>query len=183
MKKVLIVLLAVFMLFGTAMAAEGKQQTADNIVSINVLPYFIGLFNAGYERKIMNMASIRVRGSYWPFASAVSDGDWQVFTLGGDIHFWLQGTACKGWFLGPKFDAFISSTNIEGTNVGATSMMLGAHVGHHWVFEGGFAMSLSFGGWTNIASSVSSDDETIEVTPIFEGTFMPTVDFTVGYAF
>src|ERR1035437_2169167 len=168
MKKMILLVLALALVFSVSSFAEKKMvevddgttagagPTADNIVSINALSYLIGFFNVSYERKIMDYTSIRVRAMDWALISTISSGAGNFFGFGGDVFIYPMGKACTGWFVGPRYDAFFLTIKTSTEDGNWMIMMLGASAGYRWVWQGGFEMGIGFGAWANISSTWKS---------------------------
>ncbi len=182
MKKITIiavVLLSIVAAF--PLWAEEKNQTVspENVISVNTYPYLMALFNGGYERKIIDNLSLRARGMYW----GLSQNGWSIYGFGGDFFFYPQTTACKGWYFGPRFDAWMTTYSKDGLSATAVLYFVGGQAGYRWLFDGGFAMALSLGAIKNIALTISSPDSNFNETPPFKEVMLPTFDFELGYAF
>jgi len=156
-----------------------SEPGPDNVISVNTYPYLAAFFNLGYERKIINNLSARVRGLYW----GLSQGGWNFYGFGGDVFFYPQSMACKGWYFGPRFDAWLSTYSKEGLSATGALYFIGGQAGYRWLFDGGFAMALSLGAMKNIAASISSPDANFNEKPLFAEVMLPTFDFELGYAF
>ncbi len=192
MKKVVAIVLVLALMFSvSAFAADvtdgGGQQSSDNVISANVISYFVGFFNIAYERKLMDYVSARVRAFNWALISATSEGAGNFWGLGADIYFYPQGEACQGWFVGPRFDTIWMDVKDEvlGTEGSWNTIMLGGQAGYKFVFDGGFALGISLGGWTNIANSytVKAGGETLNDDAGVLSGFLPTFDVDLGFAF
>jgi hypothetical protein len=154
-----------------------QVQSADNIISANVWPYLGGFFNLGYERKILDILSVRIRGLYWSLFSTITNGTSNFMGCGLDVYFYPQGKACRGWFLGPRLDMLYignSSGNLQ-------IYTAGGQVGYKWVNDGGFEMALALGATANISNKVSTGYTDTEIG-VLKGA-LPTFDFDLGWAF
>jgi len=197
MKKTVLAMLVILMLVASVpvMADEATLgapvQSADNIVSANVLSYLLLFFNVAYERKIFDAMSIRVRASDWALISAVSSGAAGWYGVGADIYFYPAAKACKGFFLGPRIDLIWVGAKTTDSSTGESvtgtydNIRVGAQIGYKWVFDGGFEMALALGGWSGISShwTVSSGSASVSQPSDPLNTFLPTVDYDIGYAF
>jgi hypothetical protein len=198
MKKFIAVLLVVFMALcavpvmadgtaaaGTAAPAE-KVQSADNIVSANVLSFLIGFFNVAYERKIFDYVGLRVRGMDWALVSLMSAGYAGMYGIGVDLFIYPQGKACRGFYLGPRYDYFtIGGKDSTGAGGAWNLFMAGGQAGYRWIFDGGFAMGVSVGAWANVRSywTLTGGGSSQNGDLGLFKTALPTVDFDLGYAF
>ena len=122
MKKGILIVLAIVLLFSVNAFASKKMVevddgtpdvTYDNCVSTNVWPWAVAFYNLSYERMLGSVISIRPRGGYF----GLNTGDLHFFTLGIDLFFHPMGKGIAGWYLGPRYDAWIA------TGAGATGMM------------------------------------------------------------
>jgi hypothetical protein len=203
MKKTVLALLVVLMLIFTIPAVADQSmnttpvQSADNIISANVLVYLIGFFNIEYERKIFDALSIRVRASDWALLSLgnSSSGSVGLYGVGADLYIYPAGKACRGFFFGPRIDNYwiAEKSNVTDLTTGNTvtqtgtlsNLRLGVQFGYKWVFDGGFEMAIALGGWSGVSStwSWSGGGQSTNGTTNPLGGFLPTVDYDIGYAF
>jgi len=188
MKKTAIVLALVLVMslgLGMTSATADNAPSVDNVVSINVWPYLMTFFNLEYERKLADALSLRVRGMYFALLGNFSDGAGQFYGFGGDIFFYPAGTALSGFYVGPRYDLFISSFTSGTDAITALMHYVGGSIGHRWVFESGFTMAISLGAWANVASTATYDDGSGSFTgdiPSIGGPW-PTFNFDIGYGF
>jgi hypothetical protein len=189
-KKVVFFVLALLIIVSTSIFAESKSHaddsienetvvSADNVISANVWPYLAAFFNLGYERKLMDGLSVRVRGEYW----GLSQNHWSLSGVGADVFFYPAGKALKGWYLGPRFDDCIFAYSDSGTSGNEMFYFVGGQAGYRWVYENGFEMALSLGALKNIAASVSLNGTDMPKEPPLKDIMLPTFDFDLGYAF
>ncbi|MBN2753690.1 MAG: DUF3575 domain-containing protein [Candidatus Goldbacteria bacterium] len=179
-KKAAAIVLILLMVFSTVcMAEKTEEQMYDNVISVNVWPYLGAFFNLGYERKIIDNLSVRVRGFYW----GMNQAGWGLMGYGADIFFHPQNKALVGWFVGPRFDSWVASYSENGETANGALYFLGLQAGYRWVFEGGFEMGISLGGMKNFAASITSPDANFDVDPPFSGVILPSFDYELGWAF
>jgi hypothetical protein len=159
--------------------ADTPEQTYENMVSTNIWPWLVGFFNVGYERALGDSFSLRPRASYWSLSSS---GNWALFALGIDAYFHPMGKGLEGWFLGPRYDAWILSVSDSGESGTGILHLLGAMAGYNWVFQGGFSLGVSLGAQTVLAGSVTSSSGTTTFDFPYRG-FMPAFNVELGWAF
>ena len=180
-KKVTVLFLAIILGFSTlsfAALSENTEatstQTYDNAVSVNVWPFLGAFFNIGYERKITDNFSARVRGFYW----GLNQEGWGLFGYGADVFFHPQNKALEGWFLGPRFDSWMASYSKDNQTATGALYFLGLQAGYRWVFEGGFEMGICLGGMKNFSASVTSPDANFDLTRL--SGVIPSFDFELA---
>ncbi|MCE5300570.1 MAG: hypothetical protein LLG37_06835 [Spirochaetia bacterium] len=162
---------------GDTAAVKGTTASADNIISVNVWPMVGGFFNLGYERKIADIMSVRVRGLYWSLFNMFLAGNANFVGTGVDMFFYPAGKACKEFFAGPRLDYFYIGNQDWNLQI----MMAGGQIGYRWLFEGGFEIALILGAWCNV-SNKASDGAEITSIGVLSGV-LPTFDFELGWAF
>jgi len=185
-KKVTVLFLAIILGFSTlsfAALSENTEatstQTYDNAVSVNVWPFLGAFFNIGYERKITDNFSARVRGFYW----GLNQEGWGLFGYGADVFFHPQNKALEGWFLGPRFDSWMASYSKDNQTATGALYLLGVQGGYRWLFEGGFEMGIALGGMKNFKYSITSPDANFDKDAPFSNVILPSFDFELGWAF
>jgi hypothetical protein len=181
MKKGILIALALLLVFSASALAAKKlveiddgapEVIYDNCISTNVWPWLGMFYNIGYERMIGSSFSLRVRGWY----QGVSGDYGQFFSLGADAFFHPLGKGIAGWYIGPKYDAWIA------TGSGGTGTMhwLGAMGGYKLVMDGagGFTLGIGLGAQTNIVNTISGSTSTLTLP----GT-LPCFDLDMAFAF
>lgn len=175
MKKGFLIAMALVLVFSAAVFAEGETttpaaKTYDNLFVTNIWPWIGMFYNIAYERMIGSSVSVKVGGWYQG-----ASGDYgQFFDLCGSIFFHPLGKGINGWYIGPKYDAWVA------TGSGGTGMMhwLGGMGGYTIVLEGGFTLGIGLGVQVNIANTVTGGT----ITGTLPGT-LPNVDLNMGFAF
>jgi len=179
-KKVTVLFLAIILGFSTlCMAEKTEEQTYDNAISINVWPNYFSFFNLGYERKIIDNLSVRVRGLYW----GLNQDGWGLYGYGADVFFHPQNKALEGWFMGPRFDSWVSYYSKDNQTTTESLYFFGLQAGYRWVFEGGFEMGIALGGIKNFKYSVTSSDANFDKISPLRNVTLPSFDFELGWAF
>jgi hypothetical protein len=182
MKKALLIVLALVLVFSVSAFAAKKMVEVDdgtpeeiyeNCVSTNVWPWAMAFYNLSYERMLGSAVSIRPRGGYF----GLSAGDFHFFTLGVDVFYHPMQKGIAGWFLGPRYDAWIAT----GNGVSGMMHMIGGMAGYKGVISGGFTWGIALGVQLNIANSVSSGSSSTDISG-YTGT-IPAFDTEVGWSF
>lgn len=196
MKKVLVIAMALFVLFSASAFAKTKMVAVEdtdepealyyNNVFINTWPWIGMFFNAGYERAIGDMFSIRARGWWWGANMKVDTVDstieYRLFGIGADLLWHPNNKALAGFFVGPRYDLAMFTVKTD-TDEGTWYLhMLGAGGGYKWIFEGGFSMAVGLSAFTPVASSYASTVGSGDLDVPYTG-FLPGFDFELGYAF
>jgi len=182
MKKGILIVLALVLLFSVSAFAAKKMVevddgtpdvTYDNCISTNVWPWIIGFYNVGYERMIGSSFSVRPRVCYVAWSTLGVN----FFTLGADIFWHPQGKGIEGFYIGPRYDAWVATGN------GGTGIMnlVGLMGGYNVVLSGGFTIDIGLGVQRNISNSVSSSTTTLDLST-FTAT-LPSFDLAIGWAF
>ena len=194
MRKFAVVLMVFVFMFSFGVQAKAFEDdfvSFENCISSNVPVWIGGLFNIGYERKITENLSAKVRAAYWALSGLFNqEGEIENFAMGyigADVLFYPAGEALTGFAFGPKYDlwmgGFTALDMINNPTVGLQLHFVGAQVAHKWVFDSGFSMNIVLGGLANVAVSAQAGDEEYIGDPPLAGIFMPFFDFEIGYAF
>ena len=182
MKKGILVLMVLVLVFSASAFAAKKMVevddgtpsvTYDNCVTTNVWPWLIGFYNVGYERMIGSSFSVRPRACYVAWSTLGVN----FFTLGIDAFWHPMGKGIEGFYIGPRYDAWLVMGN------GATGIMhlAGVMGGYNVVLSGGFTIDIGLGVQINLANSVSSSTSAVDLNT-FKGT-LPSFDLAIGWAF
>jgi len=179
MRKLIVFMIVAILVLGTVSFAKAADSDDDgvmyeNCVTTNVWPWLIGFYNLGYERMLGTNISVRPRASYF---GLIGLEDSAIFALGADVFFHPMNEGIQGWYLGPRYDAWIA------TGGDTTGMMhfVGGMFGYKMVFEGGFTLGIALGVQINIANSISYDGESETLDNI--GGTLPAFDAEIGWAF
>jgi hypothetical protein len=184
MKKMILLVLVLALIFSVSSFAGKKMVEIDdgtptvnydNCITTNVWPWLIGFYNVGYERMIGSSFSVRPRATYIAWSVLGSN----FFTLGVDLFWHPMGKGIDGWFLGPRYDAWIASSS----GVTGVMNMLGLMGGYNIVFPGGFVIEIALGVQKNISNSVTTSSGTTALDlSTYIGT-LPAFDLAMGWAF
>jgi hypothetical protein len=164
MKKAVVIAAVFFLVFSAAVNAETTSAAPavkyENCVYTNIYPWFILWANIAYERTLGSYVSAKV--VYSNFSSMNS--------IGAEILFHPMGKGLDGFYLGPKFDSWI-------TQDGSSMNWLGGIAGYGFLLENGVLLKLGVGYLFNIAGPVLK---------LGSFNFMdkwPAVDVGIGWAF
>lgn len=182
MKKMILLVLAFALFFSVSSFAAKKmveiddgapEVNYDNMVTTNVWPWLASIYNVGYERMIGSSFSVRPRAFYVGFGSYGIN----FYGFGVDLFWHPLGKGISGWFVGPRYDAWLASSS------GASGAMHWAGVmgGYNIVVGGGFTTQIGIGAQANLSSTVSYGSSSGDLT-LLPGT-MPCFDAAIGWAF
>jgi hypothetical protein len=182
MKKGILIVLALVLLFSVSAFAAKKMVevddgtpavTYDNCVTTNVWPWLIGFYNIGYERMIGSSFSVRPRVCYVAWSSLGVN----FFTLGIDAFWHPQGKGIEGFYIGPRYDAWI----VAGSDATGIMHFVGLMGGYNVVISGGFTIDIGLGAQMDLKNSVTSSSSSVDLSTI-KGT-LPSFDLAIGWAF
>lgn len=173
-------------------------STRQNVVGLNTVFIFSGVFGLRYERQILNNLGIGVEGGYaWtggsvsaPAGSSSVSGS--GFVAGGFVNWYPQQRALNAWYLGPEFyyysysvkydltttDYYYGTTETETINVNYTMTTFGGHGGYRWIFDNGIGIDLALGVSMLNAGNIKMGDMSVSLSGI-----IPTFAALASYAF
>lgn len=173
-------------------------STRQNVVGLNTVFIFSGVFGLRYERQVLNNLGVGLEGGYaWtggsvsvPSGSSSASGS--GFVVGGFVNWYPQQRALNAWYLGPEFyyysyslkydlvtiDYYDMSETKETVNVSYTMTTFGGHGGYRWIFDNGIGIDLSLGVSMLNAGNIKMGDMSVTLSGI-----IPTFAALASYAF
>ncbi len=100
MKKILLCMVMLVMLFSVAVFAEEepKQVLPKQVLSVNPLGLAFGIFNVEYESVISDSSTWAVKGLYWNYETG--DWSWSALGAGGRYRGYFSPKAPAGGYWG-----------------------------------------------------------------------------------
>ncbi len=181
MKKCIVIVAVLLLVFAASSFGAKKtieiddgqpEQIYENCITTNAWPWIASLFNVGYERMIGSSFGLRPRAFYWGWS-----GDVKFFGFGVDAYFHPMAKGISGWFVGPRYDAWIAT----GGDASGIMHWIGGMGGYKFIFEGGFTLGVALGAQVNVANSVSVGSSSADLGTI-AGT-LAAFDLELGWAF
>lgn len=178
MKKTVLILLALVMVFSVSAFAAKKMMMVEvddgtpavapatpevilnNCFSTNIYPWFVVWMNISYERMFGPIVSLKV--------SASNAGT--LNTVGGSLLFHPMSKGLDGFYVGPKYDAWLWG------DLG-TINWLGGIAGYNFLIQNVALFSLGVGVQFNVAGPIFT------LGNINFGDKWPIVETSIGWAF
>ena len=110
----------------SALAQNVREQVPhDHVLSANPFALLYEWFNADYERRVSDGASVALIGSW----ISLDSGDEDYVSLNAQYRFYPQGAALSGFYFGPKLGFYrVDDGSDDGVAFG-----LGFDLGYQWL--------------------------------------------------
>lgn len=176
MKKTILVLLAVFLVAGSAFSQE--METRNNVIKVNPAALLFGGFNVTYERAIADSHSFELGLSYSSYSGTVDGETTKVTGLGFIADYrWYFGSkkiAPDGVYISPRFT--YASTG-DGDGNGVSTLGFGGVIGYQWLLDSGFDIDL-FGGAQKLSITSKGDFSGLNISGV-----LPIIGLSLGFGF
>lgn len=181
MKKILLVILTVFIVLPTI--AQSEVSTEKNVLKVNTLSLFLGTGSVFYERAFTDKISGQLGIGYLNYGKG--DDRFSGLFLTPEMKFYPKSNAIDGMYLAPylRYNSLTLKVETEG-KASVSSIGAGVAAGRQWVTNSGFTMDLFFGGHYMSASVKAEDENGTEAydAGLFDG-FGFRIGFALGFAF
>ncbi|MGE0547680.1 MAG: hypothetical protein AB7R00_11515 [Kofleriaceae bacterium] len=159
---------------GNAAAPSAEPASPRNVVYVNPLPIFAGVYNIGYERMVTRQLSVGVEGL------TTAEGTARAYGLKLIPRLYLLRSQPSGVYVAPEFQAIYAKDSAAASG-SAWGSLAGINVGWSWL-AGPMNIKLSAG----IAHyRIASDEVTVMDGPVGreESGLVPRLDLSLGAAF